>query len=274
MASQRVGQGLPFHPAGLSRHPVMQRAAACLWQYASSRHPGGPLTVRAASDRAAAIQPLTGLRFLAAAWVLLYHYADTLVGLVPSLGMIRPVAAAGYVGVDLFFVLSGFIISHVYLHQPGIASWSGARRYLLLRLARFYPVHLLTLLIIAGLLTLERGTPQNWVPQEGVYTPVTFVRNLLLAHGWGNSFAWNGPAWSISAEWFAYLVFPLATVVLLRLSPGMLGFGAALSVPAGLALMAVLVPGFLHLESGPPILRIAGAFAAGCFIYRLYERRA
>ena len=252
----------------------LKHRTACPHTGRYHRQPGSRAvvaTVDTASLTARSIDPLTGLRFVAAIWVLQYHFSDTVAEAVPQLGGIRTLASGGYVGVDLFFVLSGFIIAHVYLHVPDIHRPRGAARYLWLRLARFYPVHLLTLGVIAFLLALEHVTQQDWVPQDGPYTPVTFARNLLLVHAWGSSFAWNGPAWSISAEWFAYLMFPLLAFVLLRVSRWLLAVGAVFAIPAGLAMMTVLVGGFLHFESGPPILRIAGSLVAGCCVYRLYE---
>ena len=82
------------------------------------------------------LKPLTTMRFFAAAWVVLYHYWPLLVaGEKPAL------VARGYLGVELFFVLSGFILSHVYLESFGARTFSYGR-FLWARLARIYPVHL------------------------------------------------------------------------------------------------------------------------------------
>lgn len=216
---------------------------------------------------------LTGLRAVAATWVVLYHFRDDMVRLVPISDAIRPAAAAGYLGVDLFFVLSGFIITHAYLRRQNITKWSGARSFLWLRLARCYPVHLFTLASVAVLLLAERSG-QDLLEQEDGYTPVSFARNVLLVHAWGvDSFAWNSVSWSVSAEWSAYLAFPALCVILLRLPLPLAVLGAATSLPVSLLLGAVLIPDFVHLSSGPPLLRIAGGFTAGCCVYLLWERR-
>src|SRR5471032_1559875 len=85
------------------------------------------------------LRPLTALRFFAAMWVVLYHYWPNLNGEhMPAL------VAHGYLGVELFFVLSGFILCHVYLDQFA----SGRFRYggfLWARLARVYPLHIAAL---------------------------------------------------------------------------------------------------------------------------------
>src|SRR5215468_10370217 len=86
------------------------------------------------------IKPLTSLRFIAAIWVLLYHFRDHL-GL--DLGRIGLVAN-GYLGVDLFFTLSGFILAHVYLGEVESGRFAYGR-FLRNRIARIYPMHVAAL---------------------------------------------------------------------------------------------------------------------------------
>src|SRR5271156_6454871 len=90
------------------------------------------------------LPPLTGVRGLAALWVLFFHLdAFVPIGEVPVISM-------GYVGVDVFFVLSGFILGHVHLDDFVDLSIGGIKRFLALRLSRVYPVHF-TMLIMATL---------------------------------------------------------------------------------------------------------------------------
>src|SRR5579871_4886437 len=99
-----------------------------------------PETSKASMAQPANIKPLTALRFFAAAWVVLFHYW-------PNLTLAAPPAlvAKGYLGVELFFVLSGFILCHVYLppFEEGRFKYAD---FLWARLARIYPMHLMTLL--------------------------------------------------------------------------------------------------------------------------------
>lgn len=158
------------------------------------------------------IKPLTSLRFIAAFWVLLYHFKDHL-GL--NLGQVGLVAD-GYLGVDLFFALSGFILAHVYLAglEGGRFGYGG---FLKNRIARVYPMHLAAL---AAMLVLYAGASALGA---GVGSPDAFKladlpAHLTMTHAWGATEAvgWNFPSWSISAEWAAYLLFPLVAMLALR----------------------------------------------------------
>lgn len=82
---------------------------------------------------------LDGLRGLAAAIVVQRHGADFLGGIAPS---------GGYLPVDLFFLMSGFVLAHAYDHR--LDASMGARRFMVLRLVRLYPLYLIGLLLIAG----------------------------------------------------------------------------------------------------------------------------
>jgi peptidoglycan/LPS O-acetylase OafA/YrhL len=173
------------------------------------------------------IKPLTGLRFVAALWLLLYFFWDRL-GLAPRAEV--PIINDGALGVDLFFILSGFILAHVYGPQIEAQTfhWRG---FVWARLARVYPLHLACLLAMIALWAAAKviGAPL----QESAFVVSQIPAHLLLVQAWGvvGSDGWNFPSWSISAEWFAYLTFPVtfAIVALFRKAPLVgLGFAAAL----------------------------------------------
>jgi peptidoglycan/LPS O-acetylase OafA/YrhL len=191
----------------------LQAAARDLASHQAVRSAALRDTVAPALSR---IDALTGIRAVAALWVVAFHFAKT--SLTPlHLEQAVPALSYGYLGVDLFFVLSGFIISHV--HQRDALSLRSVLRFYGLRIARMYPVHLLTLcgLLIVVLVGPRIGFAMSH-PED--FRAADFVYNLLLVHAWGASddIHWNSPAWSISCEWFVYLLFPLLALGLNRVT--------------------------------------------------------
>lgn len=214
------------------------------------------------------LRPLTALRFFAALWVVIYLlWPNLAVDGMPAL------AAKGYLGVELFFVLSGFILSHVYLQALGEKRF-GYRGFLWARIARVYPLHLFTLL---GVMALGlAATAAGMAIDAGLLSWKTLLPNLLMVHAWGfaDEAGWNHPSWSISAEWFAYLSFPLfaAAAWALRNRPWLAVAGAA-------ALLAVLYVGFERIAGYRlteatfkwGALRIVPCFAYGCALYLVHR---
>lgn len=210
---------------------------------------------------------LTGVRALAAIWVVLYHFRADFSSLLPVTSTLEWLLGKGYYGVDLFFILSGFILSYTYSDKfDGSLPQHG--RFLLNRLARLYPVHLFTLLALPPLVAICRL--EN-VPVNGPhYELKAFVYNVLLVQTWGltDGTSWNYPSWSLSAEWFAYLfIFPLSCVFLAKISK--LRFVVPLAA-ISLVMFAVLFPvhGTIGLQ---PLVQVTLEFFAGCCLYRVYS---
>ena len=217
---------------------------------------------------AAHIRPLTALRFFAAIWVVLYHYWPNLdVGFTPA------IASKGYLGVEAFFVLSGFILCHVYLSGFG----EGRFRYgdfLWNRLARVYPLHLATLVGV-GAMALA-ATLAGLAVDPNILSWPSLPANLLLVHAWGFApvAGWNHASWSISAEWFAYLTFPAFAFAAWRLRERPVA-----AVLGALALIAVIYPLFQALAGFSlteatirwGALRIVPCFAYGCALHALWR---
>lgn len=213
------------------------------------------------------LESLTGVRSLAAVWVVGLHLAQ----LAPLSGL-APFLAGGYLGVDLFFTLSGFVISHRYLERFGTVRPATYAHYLWLRLARIYPVHLAVLLCLAVIVVV--GTLMGLqLRQSEAFTVSSFVRHLVLLQvplgptEQGMLYTWNVPAWSISAEFMAYLTFPLFVVALRRRRP-------ALAVLLGMLLCYLA---FWLLRPAVPaaaeLIRVVAEFASGCCAYRLFLDR-
>ncbi|MCA3701077.1 acyltransferase family protein [Brevundimonas sp.] len=215
------------------------------------------------------LRALTALRFFAAAWVALYAFWPNLdIAVTPNL------VAKGYLGVELFFVLSGFILSHVYLKAFG----EGGFRYggfLWARVARVYPLHLATLI---GVGVLGLGAVAAGMAIDGnVLSWESLPAHIFMLHAWGLApeAGWNHSSWSISAEWFAYLTFPAFAFVAWRLRERPVA-----AVAGALALMGLLYAGFQALAGFSlteatfrwGALRIVPCFAYGCALYLLHRR--
>ncbi len=145
---------------------------------------------------------LTGLRFYAAFWVFLFHlYNDKYISELEFLPITK-----GYLGVDIFFVLSGFILTYVY-HKDFFdrsVTWSKYYHFIVKRFAKIYPLHLLTFFGVVVIKILSKyALHQNHLKISGY----GILENLLMVHAWGflDTLTWNMPSWSVSSEWFAYL---------------------------------------------------------------------
>ena len=156
-------------------------------------------------------------RFVAALGVFIFHLKNIDKG-------ISPVWNGSYgLFVDMFFILSGFVISYSYPSTPtGMRSYT---RFLVRRIARIYPLHLVTLLIFAVLALVGIAGPTSHASFSD------FVQNLFLVQAWGitDHLSFNSPAWSISAELFCYLLFPLFMLLAGRVSPLVLAIIVAVS---------------------------------------------
>jgi peptidoglycan/LPS O-acetylase OafA/YrhL len=218
-----------------------------------------------APTRRPPLPALTGLRAVAALWVVVFHYRDDVLALAPGLGPFDTFMRAGYLGVDLFFPLSGFVLAYTYAEPMRSLSWPATRDFVRSRFARVWPVHVLTLNIdlaiaaVIGALGVGEGGHRR--------TAEAYVENVAMVHTWFNDRpSFNSPAWSISSEWFAYLLAPLLFVLVARLRRA----GTALLL-AGLSYAAMLlVFASMALPNGNLehmfYVRIMGEFVGGMLL--------
>jgi peptidoglycan/LPS O-acetylase OafA/YrhL len=156
-------------------------------------------------------------RFVAALGVFIFHLKNVDKGISPAWN--------GSYGlfVDMFFILSGFVISYSYsATATGLRSYV---RFLVRRIARIYPLHLVTLLAFAALALAGIPGPTAHA------SALDFIHNLLLVQAWGitDHLSFNSPAWSISAELFCYLLFPLLMYLAASVPPLALAIIVAVS---------------------------------------------
>jgi peptidoglycan/LPS O-acetylase OafA/YrhL len=220
---------------------------------------------------------LTPLRGVAALWVVIFHFCWH----IPTIHPERYTRAVykGYLAVDVFFVLSGFVITHVY--KDGFARRVTAWRYrnfLKARVARLYPLHVAVLLLFVATAIAERAATYalngsfDPIPLVGERSLSGFFANLVMLQGlWARQLSWNDPAWSISLEFLAYLLFPLLFPVLWRARrAGKAGIGCLLL--AVLVGLAYCTGDYFNQWNGPyAILRCLTEFLVGSLLYSVYQ---
>lgn len=213
------------------------------------------------------LKSLTSLRFFAAMWVVCFHFWGNLGVALPAF------VSKGYLGVEMFFVLSGFILSHVYLERFKAGTFNYGE-FLWARLARIYPLHIAILIglgiLIAGVTAVGIHAGDKMIVWSSLPAQIT----LTQAWGFGPNGGWNHPSWSISAEWFAYLTFPAFALAACRFwtRPRLV-----------IALASVLLIGMyvgFQAAAGFPLtratilwgaLRIVPCFGLGCAVWLVWR---
>ncbi len=151
---------------------------------------------------------LTGVRFFAAMAVLLFHYGAGFSERIHAPSPVRHLLHNGFLGVSLFFVLSGFIITYSHFSAsmtPGVVG-----RFYWARIARIYPLYMLALLLALPVLTAPLAS-------------LDALSVLTMTQAWtgpasGHGYAWVMQAWTLSIEAVFYLLFPFYWPWVRRLS--------------------------------------------------------
>jgi peptidoglycan/LPS O-acetylase OafA/YrhL len=214
---------------------------------------------------AAQINALTGLRFFAATIVVLFHFAHF------GGKLLQNFIAHGFVGVTIFFVLSGFILAYTYSTSPGVMKGT-KRSFWVARFARLYPMYLLGIAFFLPSV-LHRVEPTSLKVLSG-------AASVLLAQAWLHPLGlawgmWNPPGWSLSAEAFFYLLFPLFCPVLSSLPKNRLTWVALVcSVVSLAAPVSFLLSGSADLTFWifPPLFRLP-EFLLGIAVGLLWKNR-
>ncbi|KQV74679.1 hypothetical protein ASC61_06495 [Aeromicrobium sp. Root344] len=215
------------------------------------------------------IRPLTGLRGVLAAWVVLGHLWAPAVPQFPRLVELARPALGGSLVVDTFFVLSGFIITVVHGERMASFSWARARDFWRHRFARIYPVYALSLALFIAFVAVTQRLSDPPVP-SAVIEPGSVIRNALFLHSLPDGMVINPPAWSLPGEVVAYALFPVLVLAVVRIPRAWIAFAlAALLAIAGASLIAATYTddfGYSLYELS--WMRAGWAFPAGCLLAR------
>lgn len=233
-------------------------------------------------QRPSELNALTSLRGIAAILVMCHHFMFVLMPetgfLIPSKFLIK-----SYLWVDLFFILSGFVLAYVYHDAFRIDLNGGSyQRFLQTRFARIYPLHFFCLMFFVAFEGIQLvlsafgadGMDNLPVPFTGDESAETILTNLLLVQTLHWEAYWNQPAWSISAEWLTYLTLPFLIRWLL---PRANGYFGAIFVVAFTPL--ILIEWYfgdlgLYYAGWPMLFRCIGEATLGILAFRCYQTGA
>ena len=224
------------------------------------------------------LKPLTTFRFFAALLVFLSHFSFFKEYDYLNWIYVR-IFEEGYLGVTFFFVLSGFILTYNYHNKFNMLDQQGLLKFFIARLARIYPLHLLTFFLAIPLL-------YKAFLESTVNTSVKAILNLLLLQGYvpidSVYFSFNTVSWSLSNEIFFYVCLPFIIFILNRIR---LKSNKLISVLAGVWLFSIsFVFTFRDIELNHwlfyifPLFRLSdfliGVFLALLFLNPPVQRKA
>jgi peptidoglycan/LPS O-acetylase OafA/YrhL len=225
------------------------------------------------------LRGLTPLRGIAALWVVFYHFSNDYLTQLNTKDFSH-IIPKGYLAVDLFFLLSGFVLAHVY--GAGLECGRPCRflPFIRARLARVYPLHLFVLIAFVSLtlaiggLHHPSGEITAPIPLTGERSLTALIANLFMLQGvHAGGLSWNYPAWSISTEFMAYLAFPLLLPMVWRAGPR-LRLGLAVVLLGALAGFSYATNDYFNQWDGAlAVLRCLDEFLLGCVAYVSFGRK-
>jgi peptidoglycan/LPS O-acetylase OafA/YrhL len=209
------------------------------------------------------IAGLDGLRGIAAIAVMEFHFAifflpqARLFDLLPTLGR-------AYLAVDLFFILSGFVMAHVY-GKALTSSWREQwPTFAIARFARLYPLFAVSTMVMVIVFALS-----NTEITSVSFSDSSLVLQPFLLQQWAVGLNWNYPSWSISTEIEAYIYFVFFAGLLLTGKRPLL---IAACCIIALVALCLAQGGSLNDFSGPRALaRTLAGFTLGVLLYRAHS---
>ena len=213
------------------------------------------------------IRALTGVRGVAAIIIVLYHFSDVHLY---SGGVLQYFKVPhGYIAVDLFFMLSGFVIALVYRDAFVVAPFANYLEFWIKRVARLYPAYLA--IGVLYVVKIALGLSGDTFKQFSVFD---IVGNILMLSGWGlHIHPVIGVSWAASAEMGSYVLAPLLIASIVRGNAvfGIVGVALSLAAIRAIELSGLGGSGALDVTSGDsfyPLLRAIAGFALGQAIFR------
>jgi len=229
------------------------------------------------------IPSLTGVRGMAAIWVFMTHMYGfaAIVWHAPALRGCS-FFTNGFRGVDLFFILSGFILMHVHADDFTGRRSGKLKEFYLTRFFRIYPLNTVVLLALVPLVLLEPSyvsmarafsTPHYAYRAHNLSFP-GFIQSLLLAQSWtvAKLGEWNIVSWTLSAEVLGYALFPALCWLVMRETSWA---RCAAYAFASLTVLTILLVLFHHANDNPTgtfgSVRMIFCFTAGLCLYRCHQ---
>lgn len=205
------------------------------------------------------IPGLDGLRGLAAIWVMLFHFAFAFL---PSsrLALTIPLGHA-YLSVDLFLIMSGYVMAHVYGDRMAHSFRQNWKPFVLARIGRLYPLFILTLCLLVAIVAAT-GLTSRFVS----FSSTALALQPFMLQPWYGELNWNYPSWSIGTEIACYAAFIFLAKPLL--------FGRYPAAIAGILISVIFALCFLkhgHLDFSsriPAYGRSFAGFGLGVLIFR------
>jgi len=221
------------------------------------------------------IPSLTGLRGVAAVWVMAFNICKVAAADGATWPEHAGVLNFGWTGVDLFFVLSGFILTWTHGAAFARPKADTLARFAFGRVMRVYPLSLLVLGLIVVMVWADPSFAAWYRAQDpDNLSPSALARTALLATRWvtGAGGDWNEPTWSLSAEMIGYGAFPLLAFFLARCT----GKTAVAVAAAGLATLVAFelltgLAGSNPIDRISALMRMACGFVAGAGACRLRQ---
>lgn len=195
---------------------------------------------------------LDSWRGICALAVVFFHF--------PIAGYVRefPLFAHGYLFVDFFFVLSGFVIATAW--EGRLTHVEQTWRFLVRRFGRLWPLHAFILAAFVGISLIEGDL--NHDERHSIFAIVT---NLLLVHGLGmhGDLTWNGPSWSISVEAMLYVLFALLALIRWRV------WVYVALIVLGLSVLSTFAPNGMASTFDYGVFRGLAGFFTGALLTRI-----